>query len=156
MLDECLPRAHLHLAVIYHLGEQYAPAMFHYTLAHQLDHSSNRKLIDENLSKLRFRIQRLTIHSADKSALYEYSLSSSDNYLNRHCKTRFLRRSTGFGIYPDFYPDTNNNVNQSSDQRWSSSTTMETSKFSSTSLFNSLDIYHSNVFSISPPILSSY
>lgn len=131
--------------------------MFHYTLAHQLDHSSNRKLIDENLSKLRFRIQRLTIHSEDKLALYEYSSSSSDHYLNRHCKARFLRPAAGFGIYPNLNPANNNNVNQSSGQRWSSATTMETSKISSTSFFTSLDHhYHSNVLSISPPILSSY
>lgn len=63
-LDKCQSRAHLHLAVIYHLDGKYNLAMFHYLRARQFNHhSTNRELIDDNIRKLlRFGLKQQHQH----------------------------------------------------------------------------------------------
>ena len=72
-LDHCQSRAHLHLAVIYHLEQKFNQAMFHYLQAKQFDYYSiNQQLIDDNIRKLdnhfdrKHYQQHQTINDEDK------------------------------------------------------------------------------------------
>lgn len=88
-MDQCSTRAHLHLAVIYHLGGRYTQAMIHYTMARQLDsHGDLQDLIDENISKLRFRFTTILSMAIDNEEKIT-GIDPKSTVTTLHCRSRY-------------------------------------------------------------------
>ncbi|KAH7639783.1 transmembrane and tpr repeat-containing protein 1-like [Dermatophagoides farinae] len=117
-LDECQPRAHLHLAVIYHFGGQFDNAMFHYARARQLDqHSSNLALIDDNIRKLRrFRLKHNNNNNGDDDKEFNKQLQCQ---WQRH-QQRTITSSSMINTYhsSNLQKSIADNGNQSNDHQW--------------------------------------
>nr|XP_027200456.1 transmembrane and TPR repeat-containing protein 1-like isoform X2 [Dermatophagoides pteronyssinus] len=107
-LDHCQSRAHLHLAVIYHLEQKFNQAMFHYLQAKQFDYYSiNQQLIDDNIRKLD--------NHFDRKHYQQHQTINDEDKFNPQIQCRWQTTSSMF-INIHSSNTINDNGNQSNDQ----------------------------------------